>query len=240
MIKKVVLTREASKNIKWQTYFEKNGFLVDSMPLIETKPQKVVFTSEQQNVEWIFFTSVNAVEYFFKQHKVTKPYKYAVIGEKTKEKLADYGHSPSFIPTVYQTEPFLSEWLEKHPEKTSILLPKSNLSRTVMEDTLKEKGYVIFPVELYETIFPNKSKSLLKQFFAQNEKQIIIFASPSAWKNFYSVAKNFPSQKGNWRIASIGNITTKAIEADGYEVTYQAETFTMKNLADLIIQEEYK
>lgn len=52
--------------------------------------------------------------------------------------------------------------------------------------------------------------------------------------------KTSQTKKKNWRIASIGNVTTKAIVTDGWDVTYQAETFTMKHLADLIIQEEYK
>ncbi|EEP3928198.1 uroporphyrinogen-III synthase, partial [Listeria innocua] len=73
-----------------------------------------------------------------------------------------------------------------------------------------------------------------------DEKRIIIFASPSAWKNFYTIAKQFSIKNENWRIASIGNITTEAILADGWEVTYQPKTFTMKHLADLIIQEEFK
>lgn len=49
-----------------------------------------------------------------------------------------------------------------------------------------------------------------------------------------------PAQKEKWHIASIGSITTEAIIADGWEVKYQPKTFTMKHLADLIIQEELK
>ncbi|MBC1516138.1 uroporphyrinogen-III synthase [Listeria immobilis] len=240
MIKKIVLTREKTKNKQWQEYFIQNGFEVYQIPLIETRPKKVVLTSKQLEAEWLFFTSVNAVEYFFEKQPLNYTYKFAVIGEKTKEKLAEYGISPNFIPTQYQTEVFLSEWLNQYPEKTSILLPKSNLSRTIMEDTLTTKGHSVFPVELYETTAPAKSESALITLLRGNEKQIIIFASPSAWKNFYAVAKKFPNQKENWRIASIGNITTKAIVADGWKVTYQAENFTMKHLVDLIIQEEYK
>ncbi|AIS59961.1 uroporphyrinogen-III synthase [Listeria ivanovii] len=240
MIKKIILTREANKNKKWQTYFIQNGFEVEQVPLIETRPRNISFTSMQLEAEWIFFTSANAVTYFFARQNVIQPYKYAVIGEQTSEKLAEYGFSPSFIPSAYQTEIFLAEWLNRYPEKTSVLLPKSNLSRTIIEETLNEKGYFVFPVELYETIVPTASRLELITIFARDEKQIIIFASPSAWKSFYAVAKNFPNQKENWRIASIGNVTTKAIVTDGWDVTYQAETFTMKHLADLIIQEEYK
>ncbi len=47
-------------------------------------------------------------------------------------------------------------------------------------------------------------------------------------------------KKEKWHIASIGSITTEAIIADGWEVKYQPKTFTMKHLADLIIQEELK
>ncbi|MBA5760257.1 uroporphyrinogen-III synthase, partial [Escherichia coli] len=74
--------------------------------------------------------------------------------------------------------------LNENPEKTSILLPQSNLSRTIIKDTLIEKGYIVFSIELYETIFPEASKKLLTEQLKLNETQIIVFASPSAWKNF--------------------------------------------------------
>ncbi|MCD2253594.1 uroporphyrinogen-III synthase [Listeria marthii] len=240
MIKKVVLTREASKNKPWQTYFSQNGFNVESIPLIETHPKKFNLNQEQQAADWLFLTSVNAVEYFFANQCVEMNYKFAVIGEKTQEKLAEFGYTPSFVPSAYQSEVFLSEWLNEYPNQTSILLPQSNLSRSIIKDTLIEKGHLVFSIELYETSFPEHSKTMLAKQLKLNEKQIIIFASPSAWKNFYSIAKTFPNQKENWRIASIGNVTTEAILADGWSVTYQPKTFTMKHLADLIIQEEFK
>ncbi|MBC2329681.1 uroporphyrinogen-III synthase [Listeria swaminathanii] len=240
MIKKIVLTREASKNKPWQAYFSQNGFEVESIPLIETQPKKFSLNREQQAAEWLFLTSVNAVEYFFANQKSKTNYNIAVIGEKTKEKLAEYGYNPSFVPSVYQSEVFLAEWLSQNESQTSILLPQSNLSRSIIEDTLIKKGHQVLPIELYETSFPENSKVMLINWLKQNETQIFIFASPSAWKNFYSIAKSFPNQKENWRIASIGSVTTKAILADRWAVTYQPKTFTMKHLADLIIQEELK
>ncbi|EHU9855126.1 uroporphyrinogen-III synthase, partial [Listeria monocytogenes] len=129
MSKKVVLTREASKNKPWQTYFSQNGYEVMSIPLIKTQPIKINLTREQQETDWLFLTSANAVEYFFTNQYERSNYKIAVIGEKTKEKLAEFGHEPSFVPSIYQSEVFLEEWLNENPEKTSILLPQSNLSR---------------------------------------------------------------------------------------------------------------
>ncbi|MDS9999972.1 uroporphyrinogen-III synthase [Listeria cossartiae subsp. cayugensis] len=240
MIKKIVLTREASKNKPWQAYFSKNGFEVESIPLIETRPKKFSLNQEQQAADWLFLTSVNAVEYFFANQHVKTNYKFAVIGEKTEEKLAEFGYMPNFVPSVYQSEVFLSEWLNENPDQTSVLLPQSNLSRSIIKDALIEKGHLVFSMELYETSFPEASKTRLINQLKLKEKQIIIFASPSAWKNFYSIAKTFPDQKEYWRIASIGNVTTEAILADGWSVTYQPQTFTMKHLADLIIQEEFK
>ncbi|EAG9222302.1 uroporphyrinogen-III synthase [Listeria monocytogenes] len=240
MNKKVVLTREASKNQSWQTYFAQKGFEVVSIPLIKTRPKKISLSHEQLETEWLFLTSANAVEYFFMNQPGEVHYKIAVIGEKTREKLAEYGYNPSFVPSIYQSEMFLKEWLNENPEKTSVLLPQSNLSRSIIKDTLTDKGHLVHPVELYETVFPENSKTKLAELLNSNETHLIIFASPSAWKNFYSIAKSFPVQKEKWHIASIGSITTKAILADGWEVKYQPKTFTMKHLADLIIQEELK
>lgn len=240
MIKKIILTREANKNKPWNEYFSQNGFTVESIPLIETYPKHIIFDLAQKEADWVFLTSVNAVEYFFATQIDKAHYKYAVIGERTKEKLAEYGYKPAFVPSIYQSEVFLSEWLNENQQQTRILLPQSNLSRAIMEDTLIAKGHLVSPIVLYETIFPNDSKALLKKQLQLNEKKIIVFASPSAWKNFYSIAGSFSNQKDNWCIASIGNVTTEAILADGWKVTYQPKTFTMKHLADLIIQEELK
>ncbi|QKI93104.1 uroporphyrinogen-III synthase, partial [Listeria monocytogenes] len=83
MNKKVVLTREASKNQPWQTYFGQNGFAVVSVPLIKTRPKKISLSREQLEAEWLFLTSANAVEYFFMNQPGEAHYKIAVIGEKT-------------------------------------------------------------------------------------------------------------------------------------------------------------
>lgn len=76
---------------------------------------------EQQQTDWLFLTSANAVEYFFTNQHERFNYKIAVIGEKTKEKLAEFGHEPNFVPSIYQSEVFFRRMAKRKPRENKYL-----------------------------------------------------------------------------------------------------------------------
>lgn len=81
MAKHILLTRESGKNEPWIHFLEKAGFSVSAVPMIETSVRSIEIDASEY--DWIIFTSVNSVRYFFEQKlAIGVQTKIAVIGEK--------------------------------------------------------------------------------------------------------------------------------------------------------------
>lgn len=236
----VVLTREAKKNKIAQKKLENASIPTISIPLIETTPLKVDEKMKFSNYDWLFFTSQNAVHYFFWQYKTCPAtVKIAVIGTKTEEALIEKGFHADFLPSKFETDIFIHEWLEQVEGKPSILFPQSLKGRSVISDLLSQKGFIIKRLFLYDTVMPQNAPLALKKLFAEESYFYITFASPSAWKNFKKICEE-TAFNGHYQIVSIGPVTSDIIRRDGYHVAFQPEIYTMDALLDLLIKEFLK
>ncbi|EUJ33252.1 uroporphyrinogen-III synthase [Listeria floridensis FSL S10-1187] len=65
MAETIFLTREADKNEASQKVLKAAGIDAVSVPMIQIQPLAFTFTSEMLQADWVFFTSQNAVRYFF-------------------------------------------------------------------------------------------------------------------------------------------------------------------------------
>lgn len=120
MSKKVVLTREASKNKPWQTYFSQNGYEVMSIPLIKTQPIKINLSREQQETDWLFLTSANAVEYFFTNQYERSNYKIAVMA-KNKRKVGRIWSRTKFCPIYLSVRSIFRRMVKREPRENKYL-----------------------------------------------------------------------------------------------------------------------
>lgn len=237
MSKTFVLTRTAADNEKWLPYFHELGVEAVSLPLLETKA--LPFQIEKE-YDWIFFTSAKAIHYFAEKYDLAVVNaKIAVIGEKTAEALIRHGRKADFEPSSYVAETFLEEWLPQYSADERILFPRSSLAREVIAKTLREQGYSIEEIDIYETIMPASSSNLFAALTQTKKDFLFLFASPSAWHNFEAICQTRNQSIQAWEYGSIGPITTQAIEASGCSVKYQpADTYTMEAMIQEIMREE--
>lgn len=237
MSKTFILTRTAADNEKWLPYFHGLGLEAVSLPLIETKSLPFQIKKEY---DWIFFTSAKAVHYFAEKYDLAVvTAKIAVIGEKTAAALIQYGRKADFEPSSYVAETFVKEWLSQFSADKRILFPRSSLARDVIARTLREQGYSIEEIDIYETVMPASSPNLFAALIQTEKNFLFLFASPSAWHNFEAICQMTNQSIRAWEYGSIGPITTQAIEAAGCSVKFQpADTYTMEALIQEIIREE--
>ncbi|WP_088808895.1 MULTISPECIES: uroporphyrinogen-III synthase [unclassified Listeria] len=238
-MKTVVLTREVAKNHEAIRNLEKKAIRAISIPLIETRPLPLEQEIILDTYDWLFFTSQNAVHYFFKRFKKCPPtLKIAVIGSKTADALKKYNLHADFIPSEFETEAFVFEWLQFISGNPAVLFPQSLKGRSVIPTLLKEKGILVNRVFLYDTFMPEVAPSQLRAFMEAEDNFYIAFASPSAWENFKKIIKKKAVCK-SVKIASIGSVTSEAIERDGFKVDVQPTIFTMDNLLKEIENDEF-
>lgn len=214
-----------------------------SFPLIETseiiEPDEALQLHLAKTVDWLIFTSQNAVEVFcrkMQRHQWTSSDVYgkiAAVGEKTASLLEDNNFHVSFMPTVFSADVFVKEFPKIAGVQPKCLFIKGSKAK----DTLKSG----LPFELKEWTVYDTHEDLsniepLIELVQSKEETIIIFASPSAVDVF---AQNVAPIVG-WhsaQLAAIGHITARRIEYYGAKVTYQPKKYTMQAVIEDIQKE---
>jgi len=194
--------------------------------------------------DWLVFTSVNGVKFFFerlfaigKDVRALGHLKTAVIGPATRDKLAEFGLNSDIVPETYRAESVVDAFLGKAVSGSRILLPRAREARSVLPDRLTEMGATVDAVEVYETNIAAGSKDALMQHLRSGRLDMVTFTSSSTVKNFKSLLpeSGIEALIGGLVMASIGPITTDTAESLGFSIDVKAESYTIPGLCDAIV-----
>lgn len=240
--KKILFTRAKGSDNTFENALKSLGASVEFLPVIEIKPvNDYTLLDEKISVidtyDGIFFTSTNAVKYFFERFN-SKGKKFSgkifTIGAKTKASVESFGYKVYFAPSVFSSEE-LADSIDKSEIKgKKYLFPCGNLAG----NTLKEKlGSValINEVVVYQTVLPetnSKKVNEIKNKIEKGEINCISFFSPSSIENFLKIFPDF-NQK-NINIAVIGNTTLNRLKDFGLKADIIPEKSTSESLAKAI------
>lgn len=235
---KILYTREAPLAEEIAELFSAKQFEFISIPMIQTLP--IPYELPAQDFDWIFFTSGNTVKYFDFSRLAALP-KVLAIGSKTASALREKGIRTDFLPDQFHSEALIRQWCREVSRPQRICFPQSQLARPVIRDELEKMGHQVAAIPIYRTVFPSQSGSALHQLFAEDWIDYAIFASPSAWENFYPSALAFGRELISFwqtlRLVSIGPVTTEAILKSGERVWLEADIQDMDVLLKKLLQE---
>ncbi|MEG0731226.1 MAG: uroporphyrinogen-III synthase [Vagococcus sp.] len=234
MLRTILYTREHSCPEVIKRKFLENKLEIKEIPLIKTIALK--HDCPKEKIDWVFFTSVNTVKYLDKTFDLTK-YQIASIGNKTTECLNKNGVTVDFQPTHAVAECFADEWLAKQTKSQRVFLPNSALARPVLNKKLTASNHEVMEEHVYTTIFEETAKNELKLVLQENSIKDVMLSSPSIWQHFKEVADEMFVDLSNWRLYSIGPITSRAVEASGETVFKEAKIYDMSHLYEEILKE---
>ncbi len=194
--------------------------------------------------DWIVFTSVNGVGFFFQRlfaldrdvralHRLHT----AAIGPATADSLRSFGLKSDIIPDAYRAEAVVQAFSKMDVSGKKILLPRAAQARPVLPTELRKMGAEVDEVVAYHT---EKVAHNVEQLIAQLEAQtidLITFTSSSTVTNFKSLLPpdNFQRLIDGVAIASIGPITTEAAIKAGFKVHITAQSYTIAGLCEAIL-----
>lgn len=195
--KTIVVTRDANQAKSFINKLENLGVQIVLFPTIKITDTKNIdkihkVLKEINNYDWIAFTSINTVKYFFKyaekNHKIFETIKIAAVGKKTAEALSIYGLKPSIIPMNYSARGLIEAMSDFEIKGKRILLPGSNIARIELLKGLDARGAIVTKIEIYKNI-PNENvpKSELIRKIKNSEIDCITFFSPSAVNSFVEI-----------------------------------------------------
>ena len=216
------------------------------LPMIEIVPSGSGPELEEKlnnldQYDWVFFTSKNGVVNFFKKlidikgsTEIPKALKLAVIGVKTGLELEYYGYAPTFISPENTAEEFVNQFISRYnPENLNILLSLGNLADDTLQNFLSDKNKV-HRINVYQTVKPDKADNQIMELINNDQYDLILFTSPSTFNNFCSFyGKVLPA---GLKLASIGSVTTKAIQREGLEPLFTAKKSNAEGIRDSIIE----
>jgi uroporphyrinogen III methyltransferase/synthase len=214
------------------------------MPSADPRPLKNA--AENLNAyDWVVFTSVNGVIYFFEQLfavgkdvRALGHLKTAAIGPATAEKLREFGLISDIVPKTYRAESVVEAFKTEQVTGKKILLPRAKEARPILPKELKKMGAEVEEIPAYETLKVTENIDDLVHQLENRRIDLITFTSSSTVKNFKALlpAEKFTKLIQGATIASIGPITSDTATALGFDVRITADSFTITGLVEAILQ----
>jgi uroporphyrinogen-III synthase len=235
--KRIVVTRPAGQAAPFIDKIEKAGGTAYAVPLIAFRmcedSQDETILNQLRTYDWIILTSKNGVDFFMKKagaYVKQLPAKFAAIGTKTAKAIEAYGVMVSYIPERFSADDLAEEMKQGLflPEKA--LIPKGNLSRSLIGDTIRRSGKEADDWIVYETYFPEEEKAKLLHLIRHEQIDMYTFTSPSAVRHFIHTLNESHEPIPKADFACIGPVTKKEAEKYGMTISICPDEYTIDSL----------
>ncbi len=247
--KKILVTRARAQASAFSECLEKLGATCIEAPVIEVVPADDNYESldaaiaQLSSYDWLIFTSVNGVEYFFSRLEERKldaralaSAKVAAIGSSTAQALLQFGIRADLVPPQYRAEELVYSLGDAVVGK-KILLPRAKKAREVLPDELRAHGAIVDVVQCYKTVKAKEDYSEIKALLAAGKIDVVTFTSSSTVNNFVKLIGDKSILPPNQIYAAIGPITAATCRKNGLNVSIEAQKYTLDGLKEVI--EEY-
>jgi len=248
--KTVVVTRAREQASDFRVLLESKGAQCVEFPTIEVVPPKSWASVDKaienlKRYDWVIFTSVNGVRFFFQRLKeqgqdVRSLYgiRIGAIGPKTAASLKELGLRLDLVPSEYRAEAVIDALGEKQVRGKRFLLPRAAKAREILPEKIEEMGGQIDVVPVYETVRPTVRSEEVRDLLQKGRISCITFTSSSTVENFAAMfpADDLPTLAEKAVIACIGPITLETAQEHGLEVKIMPAEYTMEALATVIAE----
>jgi len=207
LAKSVFISREIGEHSYFRRALEKNNITIEGRSLIRTFPiVNVLDPFYIKYVNWVFFSSRNGVEYFFKLKPVLpKNVKFGVVGRGSEDALRKYGHLADYTGESGDITEVAEDFAILAKGQT-VLFPRAQDSLLSIQKSLSEDTKII-DLPIYETV--------IEEDIDQTSADVLIFTSPSNVEAYFVDNLLEPGQK----VIAIGNSTGKKFDEMGVQYT---------------------
>ncbi len=247
--KRIVITRARAQASGLVSTLSKLGAQCIEIPTIQIVPPEDTDPLKKsiENIKdynWLVFTSVNGVKFFFDvlfdmgyDVRVLGHLKFACIGPVTKERLKNYGIVSDILPKTYRAESVIEAFSNVEIKNKKVLLPRAKQARTILPEELTKLGAKVDDVTAYETRLNADGKENLILLLENNEIDAITFTSSSTVSNFMSLLESKDTRKllKNVVTASIGPITSDTARSLDIQPDIEAKEYTIQGLINSLL-----
>ena len=247
--RRIIVTRARAQASDFAECLESYGAEVIQFPTIETQPipNNVILDgaiAQLATYNWVIFTSVNAVEYFYrylrangKDARSLGTTRICAVGQKTVAALDQIGIRADYVPSQYRGAVLVAEL--EGVEGQKILLPRASIAADDLPNGLRDRGAIVDAVPIYETIRSTvEGREALEADLHNGQIDMVTFTSSSTVTNFLEVFDSHSPAVllDRVRIAVIGPSTAATAKAHGLTVDIVAEKASVESLTEAIVK----
>lgn len=197
-----------------------------------------------EGYDWIVFTSVNGVSFFFERLfaagldvRALHRLRTAAIGPATAARLRTFGLNTDIIPSTYQAEAVIAAFAGEALGGKKILVARAQEARPILPIELRKMGAQVDEVPAYQTLAVKDGLPELIGALSAGKVDAVTFTSSSTVKNFVALLpeKDAARLLSGVTVACIGPITADTAKALGLQVDIVAAAFTIPGLCDAIV-----
>lgn len=246
--KRVVVTRARSQASALSERLEALGAEPLEFPVIEIAEAADYAPMDRaiariSTYSWLIFTSVNGVESFFNRLRYQQKdirdlsgLRLCAIGPKTRAALEQKGLIVDYVPSEYRAEAIIEHLSGVIEPGDRVLLPRADIAREILPETLTALGAEVDNVEAYRTLRGGGDALYLRQLLREGLIHFITFTSSSTVRNFVELlGEDVKALLAGVTLASIGPITTSTAEELGLKVDLEARSYTIEGLLQVIV-----
>ena len=248
--KKVLVTRARAQASALAEKLEALGAACMEAPAISIQPPADDFGALDEVVgkiadfNWLIFTSVNGVNYFFDRlmasgndSRALGGAKICAIGSATAKALKGYGIIADVVPSEFKAEGILTALAGKVKPGEKVLLPRAAEARNVLPEELSRQGIQVTVVPAYETVAGEADGEKISRQLSEGELDVVTFTSSSTVKNLVQVLGDGAADVINMaKIAAIGPVTADTCRMQGIRVDVVAKEYTIDGLVAGLVE----
>ncbi len=138
-----------------------------------------------RDVNWVVFTSVNAVDRFMaelRDARALAPALVAAVGPATADALRRAGVEPDLVPAEHSARELVDSFPAPSGAPGAVLFPSADIAPETIDDGLREKGWAVRRVEAYRTVARNAPEpELLEEVAAADALTLTASSSVEAF-----------------------------------------------------------
>ena len=205
----VFISRELSESSSLRKALSKHQIEIEDRSLIRTFPSiNNLDPFILRNLDWVFFSSKNAIEYFFRlEPQLPKKVKFGVLGRGSEDALRMHGKIAHFNGEEHgiDTKDIAKEF-SNIANGSNVLFPSAKGSLKTIQKALSRDTKII-ELTVYETVS--------QENIAPSYAEVLIFTSPSNVDSYFAENLLEPDQQ----VICIGKTTGQKFDEMGVEYT---------------------
>lgn len=196
----IVITRPVHQASIITGRLQSHGANVIGFPLLEIVPPQNPCVARSQlarlsQYDYVIFTSPNAVTFSIQMSPgvLTSFPRVAAVGKQTAATLRQHGIDVSIVPEhSYNSESLLACEALQNVKQTGVAIIRGEGGRTLLRDTLRQRGAAVDDIEVYRRVCPADSLLPLDQYQRASEIDLIVLTSGESLQHLFRLGKALP------------------------------------------------